>query len=219
LNNVASKFSQEDRDRITAAVRDAESHTSGEIVPYVVDASDRYEEAEYRAGFLFAVLAFCGFVILRRFTSAWIPLDVIEIGFVTLAAGAIGMLLARFVRPVKTLFAGAHDMNHRVAQRAAEAFISEEVFNTRDRTGILVFVSLLEHRVLVVGDSGINARVESGDWDDIVQRVLRGIREGKMAEGLAEAIRQCGLLLQQHNLPRKADDRDELADGLRTSDR
>ncbi len=219
MNNVGTMFRQEDRDRITAAVREAESHTSGEIVPYIVDASDRYEEAEYRLGLLSAVLAFCVFVMLRRFTSAWIPLDVIEIGFVSLGAGAAGMLLGRFVRPVKALFAGRHDMNRRVAQRAAEAFISEEVFNTRDRTGILLFVSLLEHRVLVVGDSGINAKVKPTDWDDIVQHVLRGIRDGKMVEGLAEAIRQCGVLLQQHNLPRKSDDRDELADGLRIGDR
>jgi putative membrane protein len=109
-------------------------------------------------------------------------------------------------------------MERRVHQRATEAFLSEEVFNTRDRTGILIFLSLLERKVLVLGDSGINARVQQSDWHDIVQRVVSGIRSGKPAEGLTDAIHQCGLLLQKHGIAIRPDDKDELSDSLRTSD-
>jgi putative membrane protein len=110
-------------------------------------------------------------------------------------------------------------MNHRVSQRAAEAFIAEEVFQTRDRTGILLFFSLLEHRVLVVGDSGINAKVEKQDWDDVVTTVIEGMKAGTPAEGLIKAIGMCGELLQRQGVRRRADDSDELSDGLRMSDR
>lgn len=128
------------------------------------------------------------------------------------------MLLVRFVPAAKRLFAGRALLERRVAQRAAEAFISEEVFKTRDRTGILIFLSLLERKVLVVGDAGINAKVEKNDWHDIVGRVVKGIRTGKPAEGLIEAIQQCGELLQRHGVTIRPDDQDELPDSLRLKD-
>ncbi len=219
MKTVARFFSQEDLNRIQTAVQTAEGKTSGEIVPYVVDRSDAYEDADWRGASLLAVVVFSVLTVLRQYTHLWLPLDVTGIGLATLAAFAIGFLAVKFVRPLKVLFAGKHLIDHRVAERAAQAFISEEVFSTRDRTGILIFVSLLEHRVLVVGDSGINAKVKQDDWHDVVQRVVKGIREGKTAEGLVDAILQCGNLLALHGVARKSDDRDELPDALRLSDR
>ena len=105
-----------------------------------------------------------------------------------------------------------------MAQRAAEAFVSEEVFNTRDRSGILIFLSLLEHRVMVVGDTGINARVKAQEWHAIVKTIVDGIVAGRPAEGLIEGIRQRGALLALKGVARRSDDRDELPDSLRMSD-
>ena len=107
----------------------------------------------------------------------------------------------------------------RVHQRATQAFISEEVFATRDRTGILIFLSLHERRVLVLGDSGINKKVKPSDWDGIVNMIVSGIREGKTTEGMISAIRECGKLLEQHGVQRRPDDTDELSDDLRVQDR
>jgi putative membrane protein len=156
--------------------------------------------------------------VLRKFSDAWAPLDVVSLALVTLAAGGLGLLLARFLPSWKRFFAGHAQLDRRVSQRAAEAFVSEEVFKTRGRTGILLFVSIFERRVLVLGDAGINAKVDKGDWHDIVRRIVAGIRERKPAEGLIDGIRQCGALLEKHHVRRAADDRDELPDTLRTSD-
>ncbi|MCG3118341.1 MAG: hypothetical protein ALAOOOJD_00520 [bacterium] len=215
MPNLASRlFSAADRDRITAAVHAAEGKTSGEIVPYVVERSDNYEDAAWRAALLFAFAALGALVLLRRFTSFWFP-DFLTIAFVIVLAAGVGFLLVDFVPALTRLFAGKELLDLRVSQRAAEAFIAEEVFNTRDRTGILLFISLLEHRVLVVGDSGINAKVQPAEWEEIVQRVVNAIRAGQPAEGLLAAIQQCGLLLQNREVARRPDDRDELPDSLR----
>jgi putative membrane protein len=115
-------------------------------------------------------------------------------------------------------FAGQSVIARRVEQRAAEAFIREEIFRTRDRTGVLIFLSLQERKVLVVGDTGINAKVTKEDWHDVVRRVVEGIRHGNPAEGLIDSIRQCGVLLERRGVPRRPDDRDELADSLRIGD-
>ncbi|MDZ7290991.1 MAG: hypothetical protein ONB44_07280 [candidate division KSB1 bacterium] len=211
-------FTPTEFDRIMAAVKAAEHETSGEIVPYVVAQSDAYMDAVWRAALLFALLTLAAFVFVRQFTEIWLP-DLNAIALMVTVSAGIGLLLVNFIPALKRLFAGNAMLDQRVAQRAAEAFIEEEVFNTRDRTGILIFLSLLERRVLILGDAGINAKVEQSEWNDMVQRLVANIRAGKPADGLIEAIHQCGLLLQQRGVTRRADDTDELADGPREENR
>ena len=211
-------FSANDLKRIEDAVHDAEAKTSGEIVPYVVHASDAYDEAMWRAGAAVGACALTVFVLVHNFSSTWQPFEMIHLAFVTLGAGILGAALARFVEPVKRLFAGRDMMDRRARQRAAEAFISEEVFSTRDRTGILVFLSLLEHEVVILGDSGINAKVKQDEWDGIVKTIVDGIRSGNPADGLIDAIRQCGELLKREGVSRRPNDTDELQNALRRSE-
>jgi putative membrane protein len=75
---------------------------------------------------------------------------------------------------------------------------TDGLHRTQGRTGILLFVSLLEHRVQVLADQGINDRVPSGTWDEVVQGIVAGIRADRPAEALCRAIEQCGELLTHH---------------------
>jgi putative membrane protein len=213
--NVEKLFNEEEKTRIAEAVKRAEARTSGEIVPYVVDHSDHYEVAEWRAFSLLGLLGFGSCLAVRAFSTAWNVLNLAEIALVTLGAGLLGMLAARYVPAFKRLCAGRHQMERRVEQRAAEAFIAEEVFKTEARTGILIFVSMTERRVLVVGDTGINARVKKEEWAGVVSRIVDGIKAGQPARGLIEGIDMCGGLLEAEGVKRSATDRDELSDTLR----
>jgi putative membrane protein len=139
----------------------------------------------------------------------------IAIILLMLGSSALGVILVHFFPLLKRAFAGNNLLELRVAQRAAQAFINEEVFATRDRTGILLFLSLFEHKVIVVGDSGINAKVHQTEWSDVVDRVVRGINAGRSAEGLIDAIHQCGTLLKMHGVKRRSDDTNELSNRLR----
>jgi putative membrane protein len=216
---VTRLISEADRDRIRKAVAEAEQKTSGEIVPYIVEQSDTYESAEWRGGAMAGIIVATAFAALHELTPIWLPLNFAGLVIVTIVACVAGMLLVRFVPPLKRLLAGGSEMDHRVSGRAAEAFIAEEVFKTRDRTGILLFVSLMEHRVLVIGDAGINAKVEKRDWDGVVSTVIDGIRSRALADGLIGAIGLCGELLHRQGVKRRTDDSDELSDRLRIGDR
>ena len=209
-------FSPADLGRIAGAVREAERRTSGEIVPYVVGRSDGYEEAVWRGGLGFGLLCVAAFEAVLHFTTAWLPVDFGTMVLATCLSAGGGMLLVRTVPGLRRFFAGEALMSRRVSQRAGEAFLAEEVFHTRDRTGILIFVSLFEHKVLVVGDSGINAKVQPQEWEDVVGRVVSGIRAGRPADGLVDAIRQGGALLERMGVEVRPDDTDELPDTLRT---
>jgi putative membrane protein len=208
-------FTEPELAKIAQAVRDAELKTSGEIVPYFIERSDRYEEAVWRGAGLAALLVLMVFASLHFFTDLWIPIDTVELALLTVAAAGAGTVIVALLPPVKRFFAGQDLIDHRVALRAADAFIAEEVFKTRDRTGILIFLSLEEHKVLVVGDRGINEKVDRSEWEDVVARIVRGINAGRPADGLVDAIGRCGELLKQHGFAHRPDDVDELPNRLR----
>lgn len=212
-------FQQTDLEAIRAAVTEAEQRTSGEIVPYFVEESDAYPSALWKGTALGAVagpLVAEAIYLLGGFWGGLMPL---WIALPAAAGGALGFLLAAYVPAVRRWLAGPDLLDLRTRQRAEMAFLEQEVFRTRDRTGILVFLSLFEHRVVVIGDSGINRMVEPGQWDGIVQTVVAGIHAGKPGEALASAIRQCGELLERHGVAIQPDDRNELDNELRRGDR
>ena len=208
-------FNEKDLKRITQAVQKAEAKTSGEIVPYYVPASDDYPEATYRGAALLGGALICPGLIFNIFAP---PAYVLSASLVTLTGVAgimLGFLLVRVSASLKRTLAGGAIMERRVTARALDAFVSQEVFNTRERTGILLFISVFEHRVLVLGDTGINQKVEPGDWDGIIKLIVNGIRQKKATEGLVAAIEQCEALLEKAGVERRHDDSNELPDGLR----
>lgn len=211
-------FSEQDRKRIADAVRDAELRTSGEIVPYVVGRSDSYPEAWLRAGALLGFLALFLFALADMGTDLWLPFGYAESGVIVVLAFGLGALLAALLPAVRRFFIPGGMMQQRVDERAALAFIEEEVFNTRERTGILIFISLFEHRVRILGDSGINKLVKQEEWDGIVRLIVDAIRNGAAADGLLEAIWKCGELLERAGVEIRPDDTNELDNRVRFSD-
>ena len=211
-------FSEQDKKRIADAVRDAEHRTSGEIVPFVVGRSDAYPEAWLRAGALFAFVALFAFALLDLGTNLWLPFGYAESGVIVIVAFGLGALLALTIPGFKRLLIPGNMLQQRVDERAALAFIDEEVFSTRERTGILIFISLSEHRVRILGDTGINARVKQEEWDTVVALIIDAIRNGAAAEGMLEAIGKCGALLERHGVEIRPDDSDELDNRIRFSE-
>jgi len=153
--------------------------------------------------------------VIHLFSDEWHGLGLIEVILFVGGSTGLGMAFAYWVPAVKRLLAGNTLLEQRVAQRAAQAFIAEEVFQTRDRTGILLFLSHLEHKVLVVGDSGINAKVHQSEWEIIVGKMVKGINDGRPADGLIEAIDLCGVLLHKQGVKRRKHDVNELPNRLR----
>jgi putative membrane protein len=207
-----------EQQRIQDAVARAEAGTSGEIVPYIVAQSDTYDAAIWKAASFFAVLAMAIVVVTLRFYQGW-GLGWLHSGWgpvlVALGAGSLGAMLARFVPAVMRYFAGERAMLQETHRRAMQAFVEEEVFRTRDRTGILLFVSLLEHRIEVFGDSGISSRLKPEDWADVIAAVREGIVDDRLADGIARGVELCGELLAARGFEARSDDIDELPNIVR----
>jgi putative membrane protein len=208
-----------DEDRIREAVQRAEERTVGEIVPVVVPRSASYEVVAWRGAGVAALLALTAALLTLQFYDGWglgwlyTPWGVV---LSALTAGWAGALLARYVPPLQRLVAGDDLLDETVHRRALQSFVEEEVFDTRDRTGILLFVSLREHRIEVLGDTGINEHVRPDDWAEVVARIRRGIRKDNFTEGLVEAIEMCGRLLERRGVGIRPDDENELSNTVRT---
>ncbi len=211
-------FTEAEKARIAEAVREAEQATSGEIVPYVVGHSDRYPEAGHRAGAALAFVVLLTFAMINLFTDLWLPFGIAECAVAAILAYGLGNLIGLFTGVKRHVVSGSSKQS-RVDERAALAFLTEEVFATRDRTGVLIFISLLERRVRILGDSGINAKVSQEQWDSIVAHLVARMRAGSAADGLIEAISACGRLLEEHGLAIRSDDTNELDNTLRMSEK
>jgi putative membrane protein len=83
----------------------------------------------------------------------------------------------------------------------------------KDRSGILIFVSLAEHYARIVADTGIAARVSQSEWQGAVDTLVAHCSGGRVADGLISAIDTCGTVLAAH-FPRTAASRDELPDRI-----
>ena len=214
-------LTKEELEAIKQAVAKAEQRTSGEIVPYFVDRSDSYDIAIWRGASVLAILAMAIAGFIQLFYNGW-GLAWLYSGqgmaFFVVIVGFIGALLGAYVPPMKRLLAGSNLIDRTVHNRATRAFVEEEVFNTRDRTGILLFISLLEHRIEVIGDEGINRKVGPDDWIEVVSKIRNGLKTRKVAEGLIDAIELCGQLLERRGVEIQPDDSDELSNEVRFSD-
>jgi len=212
---IKTLFSEQDRQRLADAVKAAEQSTSGEIVPYIVGQSDTYPEALWRAGSLVGLSILCIFSVLYLATDLWLPFGIAEVAVFVIAGFALAVLVLALMPSLKLLLVPSSMLTQRVEERASMAFLAEEVFSTRERTGILLFVSLLEHRVRVLGDSGINAQVRQEEWDEIVKVIVAGMKTGRPTDALIEAIGKCGVLLEKRGVHIRPDDTDELDNTIR----
>jgi putative membrane protein len=210
-------FSAEDEAAIEAAVREAEATTAGEIVPYAVGRSDTYVSAVWKAAVVGAVAVSVAAALVYEVGRFWGALLPLWIALPPGGGAALGFLAATVFPSLRRRLVPPELMELRVRQRALAAFVTEEVFSTRERTGILIFLSLFEHRVLVLGDTGIGARVAPAQWTEIADGIAAGIRAGRPGEALAEGIRRCARLLAER-VERRSDDTDELGNRLRTAE-
>lgn len=206
--NAEKFFTDDERERIHQAVLDAESKTAGEIVPMVVTASARYTEVELLG---LIVGLFLGMTVEFIWSDPW------GSAYINLwpAVGAFAGFLICRIPAVKRRMASKSRIAAAVDSLALAEFTEQGLHYTRDHTGILILVSLLEHRVEVLADRGINEKVEPHTWEEIVGVLTEGLKSNRACDAFCAAINRCGTILETH-FPRQPDDIDELPNRLVT---
>ena len=213
---MQQRFSARDLERIKQAVRDAERKVSGEIVPVFVERSATYTLAAGRVAVLAAALAFLAIILFDRYVPALAVFDPLVIFFIVAATGSGAFALVRLFPWILRFFIRQDELDQATRRRAEVAFLREEIFHTRQRTGIMIFVSFFEHEVIVMADTGISKVVDQHVWDEVVLKIIEHVKKKDMVTGIVAAIGRCGDLLLEKGFVVTPDDMNELRDDLRT---
>ncbi len=200
------KLNEADRALLREAVRAVESRSRAEIVLAVRPRSDSYN----RGPLLFGVVVAWSFLGFQLFSTSYeFPVQAIFLEPVLI--GAAAAYLAAAIPAFTRLLASPKKRRQSVERAARATFQERGVGLTRERTGVLLYVSQLEGEALVVADKGITDSVPPEVWKATSTRVEGMARKARGADGLASAIREFAEPLAAA-LPARADDIDELPD-------
>lgn len=181
----------------------------------IVSRSGLYRDAQHRAGIILALMTLTILLTTEIFwlpwgwhasNAAWLILAA------TLAYGG-GVWLGTFV-PIIRLLTSTDRMLGKVKLRAERAFTQHGVSQTSERTGVLIMVSLLEHRIYVLPDQSLFRRVSMERWSEVAQAALGRMKTGDIVGGLCQSINTCGMLLAEVCPGRPGDNPDELPNDL-----
>jgi putative membrane protein len=195
----------DDQRAVHEALAEAERRTVGEIVPVVVGRSDAHPAAEWLAALSVVLVGSAVLVGLLPWDRPVIVL-LSQVGL-----GALGFGLARWLPDFKRMFIREDRATEVAEEQAFQEFYRNGLHKTEAATGVLLFVSLLEHRVVILADEGIDAKVDAEFWADTDDAILKGIRRGSLRDGLIAGIRRAGELLAEQ-FPWQQGDRNEIPD-------
>ena len=196
----------DEKQRIEQAVTVAERRTAGELVVVVAQSSDDY--AVFRAALAASITVALALEAAHLFDMAlWLLL------LAQLPAGALLYAVLGHSAWVRW-FVPRAVREEAVQRRALAAFVQGGVGDTRDRSGVLVFLSEAEHRAIILADRGIHARVAPDEWKADIDVLIQAIRKREAAQGLLTVIERIGGILAE-SFPARADDENELTNAVR----
>ncbi|MCO1333907.1 TPM domain-containing protein [Microbulbifer sp. OS29] len=176
--------------QVAEAIKEVESHTDAEVIAVVAREADNY---------LYISTLWAAFITLLLsplidFLPFWLNLQqVITLQWVLFIALAV---IFRW-RPITMHLVPKKIKFWRASNLARRHFLEQDLHSTKDRLGLLIFVSESEHYVEILADRGISKLITNDNWQRVIESFVREIKRGKSGEALLSCIEQCGDLLQQ----------------------
>jgi putative membrane protein len=195
MKRASDFFTLEQQAEIIAAVTAAEMTTSAEIVPMVVSFSDDYPHVDLLAGGGLALIVTLAADYLLGIHSTWLILLLFVISTLILVQ------IVRHLPWLKRLLIHPRELDAAVHNKALTSFMSEGLHQTPKNIGVLILISLFEHRVEIVADCGISDKIAPDTWKELVDVLTNGIKQGQSCEALCRIIAQTATILTEHFPP------------------
>ncbi|MBK8394533.1 MAG: hypothetical protein IPL26_04705 [Leptospiraceae bacterium] len=210
-------FTEIELEQIKKAVQEAEKTTSAEIVPVFFESCGIYADTYWKSGILFASIISFLYLIFDNLNYITFDMNLQYFFTMQMSAGLLGVIAVYLIPSWKRLLLDRMDVKNRVRDVAFRVFLEESVFNTKERTGMLLFMSFLEKEAVILGDEGINKKVNPEIWKGILTQLTSGMKRGDKTTAIIHTIQVMGNLLKQ--FPIQANDKNELSDELRIGDK
>lgn len=217
-------LNEADHERISDAVSRAEAKSNGEIVTLLAASSDAYHDVglHYAIGASFALVGAVwiwptqALALADRLLGTWGVPGLRDHVAALLMAALTVFLLVRYAlawAPLRMALTPAATKLRRVRRAAIGLFRAAVDARTTGRTGVLLYVSLAEHRAEIIGDAAITTAIAPEAWGEAMATLIDHIRQDRAADGMVSAIDRIGDILATH-VPRSANDVDELPNRL-----
>jgi putative membrane protein len=187
------ELGKEDREAVSQAIHEAEKHTCGQIVCVLARASSSYAHIPILWASALALLAPWPLIALT-------PWSVQRIFLIQLAVFVIAGVLFTLT-PLRLALVPRRVRHARAHRAALEQFVVRRIAHTKNRSGVLIFVSLAERYARIIADDGIAQKVANSEWQAAVDALVGHMRDGRLAQGFTAAIERCGTVLALHAPP------------------
>lgn len=221
---VMLRLSAEDHSRVSAAIAVAEQKSDGEIIAITADQSDAYHDVGLHWAVLAMVAVLAFFAAMPWQLSAWYDRlhgwsaepGLRELLTLLLLFALLKFLVVLFLlkwRPLRMLLTPGSTKTRRVRRRAIMLFKAGAERRTIGRTGILIYLSMAEHRAEIVGDEAITAVTTPDTWGEAMTALLTDVKAGRPGDGIVAAVGIIGEVLAEH-FPKSSEDTNEIPDKL-----
>ena len=219
------RLSDEDHAKVSAAIAKAEAQTNGEIVAVATPISDPYHDVALHWALipLFAVLAWAAWrpsaltwwyeFLLGGWDTEPTLSQLLTLLMIFAALKFIVWLLILKWMPLRVALTPGATKERRVRRRAITIFRAAAERRTAGRTGILIYLSMAEHRAEIVADEAITKVTTPETWGEAMAALVDEVKQGRPADGIIAAIERVGVVLAEH-FPRSATDKNEIPDKL-----
>ncbi|MCY7272008.1 MAG: hypothetical protein LH485_08170 [Sphingomonas bacterium] len=213
-----------DHAKVSAAIAGAESGTDGEVIAMITERSDAYHDVglHYAVAILFLLLAYFAawpgrLEVIWTWAMGWTaPPGLQQLLLILLGIALLVFLLSLFVMrwmPLRLVLTPGATKTRRVRRRAVMLFKAAAERRTVGRTGVLIYLSMGEHRAEIIGDDAITAVTTPETWGEAMVALLAGVKAGNTADGIAAAVGLIGGVLATH-FPKDGADTNEIPDKL-----
>lgn len=221
LTSTLPNISDEDHQRIDQAVGQAEAMASVEIVPVIAGSSGRYDRSEdicgLWAGLVAMAIAWTLYPLPQVDSGEWGGLSPWWHLVVLIAAMVVGFLagaiLAGRIPPLRRLFTPVAQQAEEVDRKARAMFFDNRVHHTTGASGVLLYISLLEHRAAIIADQAVLNILGQEQLDTLCDEFTTRLHNGTPTDALCETIQQLGERLAK-DLPRTESCVDQLPNAL-----
>jgi putative membrane protein len=219
------RLSEDDHRKVSTAIAAAEGNSDGEIVAVATELSDPYHDValHWAVLVLFAVLAWAAICPsclnwwLDLFLGGWRPEPTLRELLTFLLVLALlkftAVLLILKYMPLRLLLTPSATKTRRVRRRAIAMFKTAAERRTVGRTGILIYLSMGEHRAEIVADEAITKVTTPETWGEAMAALLVEVKAGRPGDGIVAAVERIGAVLAEH-FPKSTEDTNEIPDKL-----
>ena len=222
---VMRRLSEADHSKVSNAIAAAEAGSDGEIIAVATDLSDDYHDAALHWALVALIATLAIFAAAPSVLHFWFDLflggwrpeptlgELLTLLLVLSVAKFTAVLLILKYMPLRLALTPGATKSRRVRRRAIEVFKAAAERRTVGRTGILIYLSMREHRAEIIADEAITAVTTPDTWGEAMEALLVEVKAGRPADGIVAAVEQIGGVLTEH-FPRTEGDTNEIPDKL-----